>query len=136
MRVFAILFLALAACAPSKMVPSGPVMHQSSLVTERHGDALVMASAVAMGGSSGMEYVVHLSVALPANDIEYAYAFDTPMPYIAETGSSGFITMSQALFRKLSQTGFDVVLVGGTNTYSITIPGTAFSEALGKSPVT
>ena len=133
MRVFVILFLALSACAPSKMLPSGPVMHQSSLVTQRHGETLVMASAVAMGGTSAMEYVVHVSVALPADDITYAYAFDTPMPYIAETASSGYITMSHGIFKKLSQTGFDVVLIGGTNAYSITLPGTAFSEALGRS---
>lgn len=135
MRVFAILFLALAACAPSKMVPSGPVVHQSSLVTERHGDALVMASAVAMGGDGRMDYVVHLSVALPDEDITYAYAFDTPMPYIAESGSSGFITMSRGLFQKLSRTGFDVVLIGGTNAYTINVPGTAFSEALGQNSI-
>ena len=105
-------------------------MHKSSLITERHGDALVMASAVAMGGDA-MEYVLHISVALPAENITTAYAFDTPMPYLPESGSSGFITMSKSIFQKLSQTGFDVVLVGGTTTYPITIPGTAFSEALG-----
>lgn len=132
MRVFAILFLALAACAPTKMLPTGPVMHQSSLVTERHGNALVMASAVAMGGENGMEYVVHVTVAEPEQEITYAYAFDTPMPYVAETPSSGMITMSKSIFQKLSQTGFDVVLVGGTNAYTITLPGSAFSQALGR----
>ena len=131
MRVFAILFLALAACAPSKMLPTGPVMHQSSVVTERHGDALVMASAVAMGDGRIMDYVLHISVADAGAHINYAYAFDTPMPYIAETPTSGFITMSPDIFRKLSRTGFDVVLVGKTKVYPITVPGTAFSEALG-----
>ena len=132
MRVFAFIFLALAACAPTKMLPTGPVMHQSSLVTERHGSALVMASAIAMGGQSGMEYVVHVTLAAPEQEITYAYAFDTPMPYVAETPSSGMITMSKALFQKLSRTGFDVVLVGGTNAYTITLPGSAFTQALGR----
>ena len=107
-------------------------MQQSSLITERHGETLVMASAVAMGARDGMEYVVHLSVALPSQNITTAYAFDTPMPYVAETGTSGYITMSEDIFRKLSQTGFDVVLVGGTNAYTITVPGAAFSQALGR----
>ncbi|MEO9826551.1 MAG: hypothetical protein ABJF50_19285 [Paracoccaceae bacterium] len=110
-------------------------MHKSSLVSERHGDTLVMASAVAMGGGDAMDYVLHVSVALPDENITTAYAFDTPMPYISETGSSGYITMSKSIFQKLSQTGFDVVLVGGTTAYTISIPGTAFKEALGRAPL-
>ncbi|NNE88653.1 MAG: hypothetical protein HKN27_11300 [Silicimonas sp.] len=128
MRVLAFLFLALAACAPTKRLPDGPVTYQSSVVSEQHGDTLVMARVMAMGST---DYVVYFSVALPTQDIEYAYAFDTPMPYVAETGSSGFITMSQDIFQKLSKTGFDVVLVGGTEVYPINVPGSAFQEALG-----
>ena len=132
MRVIAVLFLALAACAPTKMLTTEPVLHQSSLVSERHGPTLVMASAVTMGNGPNMEYAIHFSVAAPSDKIEYAYAFDTPMPYIAETETSGYITMSKEIFQKLSDSGIDVVLVGGTNAYDITVPGTAFSEALGR----
>ena len=64
------------------------------------------------------------------HDITFAYAFDTPMPYIADTPHSGYITMSLEVFRKLSQTGFDVVLVGGTTVYTIKVPRSAFLEVL------
>ena len=131
MRVFAFLFLALAACAPTKRLPDGPVTYQSSVVSEKRGDAMVMARVMAMSGPNGTDYVVYFSVAVPTQDIEFAYAFDTAMPYVAETGSSGFITMSQAIFQQLAKTGFDVVLVGGTSVYPINVPGSAFRQALG-----
>ena len=132
MRIFALLFFALAACAPTKMLPPGPVVHQSPVVSKSHGNTLVMARVMSKQGANGTEHIVYFSVALPANDIDAAYAYDTPMPYVAETGSSGFITMSHDSFQKLSRTGFDVVLVGGTTAYTINVPGSAFKEALGR----
>ena len=133
MRVFAILFLAMAACgAPSKMLPQGPVVHQSALVTEKNNQALVEARAMVMSGNGQMDYVLHLSVddAAALQDITFAYAFETPMPYIANTSHSGYITMSLGIFRKLSQTGFDVILVGGTAAYTVKVPASAFLEVL------
>lgn len=134
MRIFALLFFVLAACAPTKMLPQGPVVHQSSVVSESHGNTLVMARVMSKQGAKETEHIVYFSLAMPAHDIDAAYAFDTPMPYVAETGSSGFITMSHDSFQKLSRTGFDVVLVGGTTAYTINVPASAFSEALGLPP--
>ena len=90
-----------------------------------------MARVMSKQGANGTEHIVYFSVALPADEIDADYAFDTPMHYVAETGSSGFITMSHDSFQQLSRTGFDVVLVGGTKAYTINVPSSAFREALG-----
>jgi hypothetical protein len=131
MRCVPFILLFLAACTPSKMLPPGPIVHQSSVISESYGDTMVMARVMAKQGAEGTEHVVYFSIALPANDIDAAYAFDSPMPYVAETPTSGFITMSQTIFQKLSKTGFDVVLVGGTSSYGINVPAEAFEQALG-----
>ncbi len=142
MRISAIfaVMMSLASCAavppsPEKLVIHGSNVNSSPTHYARSSESTIEARALRLASLEGDNWALHLAVVRADGErptVTAVYALGSLMPYIPVSAEGaredGYIPMSRAIFKALSETGLKVEILGGDNRlHMVEVPAQTFA---------